>query len=141
MSSKSENLASLPIVTRYSLDGDIELCGAAQSLKILAHSLRAAMGIQQFRIQVPEGSRIAPYAGFLEFMKLVVIEGSFVNIAIVDNSLVISGGPDKLEMLAENIAWLTADKDDLDSKHIHIEYYPEHFYLAPSSMAMVVALE
>jgi hypothetical protein len=69
-------------------------------------------------------------------------------IALVDlkqagGALLISGSADNLYGLGSRIQFL-ADKDkalDQVGRHMHVEHYPEHLWLTPSSCPLVVTVD
>jgi hypothetical protein len=60
-------------------------------------------------------------------------------ISRVGDDLLFAGAEDDLAALGENIQTL-ADRPDGWGPHIHIEYYPDHPFLRPTSVPLVVEL-
>jgi len=92
-------------------------------------------------LRVPEQTSPSPYAGFVTAFK-VENNDDCVWVGLEGNTLVIRGSVDKLKILAENIEWFASSEKSNPSggDHLHIEHYPDHFYLAPSSIPMVLVL-
>jgi hypothetical protein len=54
-------------------------------------------------------------------------------------SLDIQGGPEAFSLLADNIEGFASEADQDD--HLHVDYFPEHDYLAEGSGSVVVAMD
>jgi hypothetical protein len=65
-------------------------------------------------------------------------EHSLVQIGIEDDMVRVVGGQTGLETLAENIRIFAGDAGSPDD-HLHIDYYPGHFFLAEDSEPLVFA--
>jgi hypothetical protein len=71
------------------------------------------------------------------------VNAGLVSIARADDEIVISGSKEKLSILAQNIRSL-ADSERSGSPnricdHVHLEYYPDHFFLAEGSLPVLVS--
>lgn len=54
-------------------------------------------------------------------------------------SLDVEGRPESLSLVAENIEGFALEADQSD--HLHVDYFPEHDYLAGGSGSLVVAID
>jgi hypothetical protein len=122
----------LDIVGRYSFEGDISLEGTQQALSQLAAVVKLA---GTYPLVVPEKALVAPYDAFLERLEITFSDPR-VRIARRDRSLSISGPKWGLKALSETISWLSQPSSA--GQHVHVEYYPDHYYLDASSEPIVV---
>ena len=120
----------MPIVIRCSSrTREVELTGSAGSFVEAADLVTGAGG----RV-VAESTDPAPYETCLEALEVQVIEGKVV-IDVVCQELVVRGGAEHLAVLGEVLRDL-ADEPDL-GYHVHIDYFPDHYYLAEESWPLV----
>jgi hypothetical protein len=61
--------------------------------------------------------------------------GSRIDVDASRGVLLITGDPDPRAILAHNIRGM-AEMDD--GGHLHLEYFPDHFYLAAGSRPLVI---
>jgi hypothetical protein len=127
---------TLPIVGYYSTSGALELRGSSQGLVELADIVRAEESISEALLTVNQGLTADPYDHLLSSIRVCKSDGPVI-VARDGSSLEISGSLEALKPLAENIELLAKEKSETSS-HIHIEYYPGHFFLSPSSAPLVV---
>jgi hypothetical protein len=61
---------------------------------------------------------------------------------IIGKALVISGSDGNIQVLSDNIQWLIEQgESSADLKdHLHVDYYPDHPYLASSNISLVIGL-
>lgn len=131
-------LASLPIIGRYSIDGDIELLASRKGMFELAGILSSQNHAATYKLISPALLNLEPYTNSLKEL-IIVITDEFVDIALKVDTLIISGNGEKLKILADNIEWLAKQIDAEDGlNHLHIDYHPSHYYLASSAKPLVL---
>jgi len=135
----------LAVVASYASLGQIEVAGNASALLEFAAVLAAAEPLTERFLMVPSDRTASPYDHFLQKMRVEKNEEK-VLITKEEDTLKISGSTQNLSQLAENIRWLASREDaprlsDTLRDHLHIEYYPDHFYLAPCADALIVVKE
>jgi hypothetical protein len=134
----------LSLVARYS-SGQIELSGTSRAIAYLAQVLYKR-SVATYRLQVPVNEPIEPYDVFLSFLTIIQDTDPLHRITVrVDHqeSLIIEGPSKSLELLAANLEWFATTKppDAVESlAHLHIDYYPDHPFLEPSSSELIVGL-
>jgi hypothetical protein len=126
------------LVVAYSLENDFEIRGTAESLAALAELLDAnkagSLIIELIKPQQPAH----PYFGFIEKV-LIQNEPHKVVVSRVEDTLVITGDDESLSPLAKTIEWLATHTSNTNS-HLHVDFYPEHPYLEPSSGRLVFSI-
>ncbi|MFG2594561.1 hypothetical protein [Streptomyces sp. NPDC048462] len=123
-------------VLRGDSTGEMELSGPRSDLVALARELRSGQG----EIRLEMVSNPSPYSRSLLRIKYRQASGKIKISSSGDSeSLEIQGGLEPISLLAENIESfaLEADQDD----HLHVDYFPEHDYLASGSESLVVAID
>ena len=124
---------------RYSKSGDLELQGSPDSIIQLADLLVSEH--QEIDLSTPNAIQSAPYDAFITAIHLKRQEGHVV-IQRTDTVLTICGSLENLALLADNLKWLANQVTVTGcDNHLHIEYYPDHFYLNASSVPLVVSVE
>jgi hypothetical protein len=58
-------------------------------------------------------------------------------VIVEDRALVVAGDQSALQILAENLSAFAENPGEMGG-HLHIEYFPDHFYLRPGSAALAV---
>jgi hypothetical protein len=118
-----------------------ELIGAPESLIKLAETLSNDIPSVIYALANPVDLSLLPSENFLTTLQIIQ-EESMVKITVEQDSLIIKGKKEKLSTLAQNIRF-HADlaKSTGENNHIHIEYFPDHFYLDPSSFPLIVTVE
>ena len=122
---------------RYAARSGFEVSGDRAALKILAEVLRRHESGDTSEVALETGFDVASYE---ESMRGLVVRHDNGRVCIVKDSdkVVINGSPHHLRLLAENIE-AVADDGEVD-QHLHIEYYPDHFFLDERSEPLVVEL-
>jgi hypothetical protein len=124
------------IVGRYD-DSDISLEGQGESLLELAQLIRRTTGPVIRSLMIPS-TPPAPYDDYAKSLKLEPTD-SYVRISRDETQIRISGSPDKLAILADNIEWIATHTHLAgDSGYIDIDYHPDHFYLEKGSIPLMV---
>jgi hypothetical protein len=54
--------------------------------------------------------------------------------------IALSGAAEHCALLAENVASFASEAHSAEGTHMHIEYFPGHYYLGAESLPLVVAL-
>ncbi len=117
--------------------GELELKGCREKFQLLAARIRSgdASSIPLTMVDDPR-----PYSRSLQRIEIRGGSGK-VSISLLGDrvSLLVQGGAESREVLAENIEAFARDATGLE--HMHIEPYPDHYYLAEDSAAIVLAFE
>ncbi len=114
-----------------------EICiiGAREDFGRLASLIRAAKGTM---LSGQTGSP-APYDRLLGPIVIENKLGESVRFSVTQNgALLIVGDQSKLSILADNV-FSISEADDSEG-HWHVEYFPDHFFLAPDSFPVVFEL-
>jgi hypothetical protein len=124
---------------RYSRSHQIEITGNGSVLVELAELLTSAKGSVIRTLTVPSQELAAPYDGFLSQLRRDVRDESDEKLLVKrrDNELYICGPPEALELFAQNIRFLAEDKSQFSGNHLHVEYYPDHFFLSSASDGLI----
>jgi hypothetical protein len=135
----------LAVIASYASSGQIEVTGSARALLEFAEALVTPEPLTERTLTVPSVRTPSPYDGFLQKTRVERNEDK-VLITKEEDMLKISGSPQNLRYLAENIRWFASTENDPElsnssRSHLHVEYHPDHFYLAPASDALIVARE
>jgi hypothetical protein len=130
------------LIGRYT-DDEIELVGDTQSLQWLVTQL-VSKGEVHYEFSRPVDSSAAPYDNFLAALQVSVTDDP-VLIILRGSTLEISGGFNGLASVAQNIEFFVNQVRELGAQfappHIHIEYFPDHPYLASLSIPLVIIFE
>ena len=126
----------------YTEAGDIELRGGVGALRRFAELLSADVPSYVLALDTSQTARIAPYDHLLTAIHIMHNAG-LVCISRSGSVLEIAGSRQKVKVLSDN---LTRFADSVESgtgreTHLHIEYFPDHYYLAASSLPIVVTSE
>jgi hypothetical protein len=123
-------------LVRSDTTGKMELRGSSSQFREFAARLRSEGEISVFLDEVPDPS---PYDRSLS---RVVIRGGSGKVVITlmndVQSLLICGGSELIAVLAANIEGFA--EDGIRGEHAHIEYFPDHYYLAEDAEPLVLAL-
>lgn len=123
-------------VLREDSTGEMELSGTRSELLALGRGLRSGQG--EFRI--PKDSNPFPYDRSLSRIEFRQASGKVrISSSGDGETLEVQGRLESLALLADNIEGfaLEADQDD----HLHVDYFPEHDYLAEGSESLVVGID
>lgn len=122
-------------VLRGDSTGELELSGTRSELLALGRELRKGYG----EIPLEKVSDPFPCSRSLSWMSVRRASGKILTSSSGDSeSLDVRGGPEALSLLADNIEGFASEADVDD--HLHVDYYPDHDYLAEGSGSMVVAI-
>ena len=123
-------------LVRSDTTGDMELRGSSSQFKEFAARLRSGGEIPVSPDEVLDPS---PYDRALS--RVVIRSGSGkVVVTLMDDgqSLLICGGGEFMAVLAANIEGFA--EGGAYGEHAHIEYFPDHHYLAEDAEPLVLAL-
>lgn len=112
--------------------GEVEVSGTRAGLLALAGVLRGGGDLALAPVADP-----APYDRAPARLRVRLREAGRVRVSVDDTILLIEGGPGSIAVLAENVEGFAAEADD-PRHHLHIDYFPGHFYLAEGSAPLVV---
>ncbi len=122
-------------VLRGDSTGELELSGTRSELLALGRELRNGHG----DLSLGEVSGPSPCSRSLSRMSVRRTSGKIMISSSGDSgSLDVQGGEEALALLADNIEGFASEADGDD--HLHVDYYPDHDYLAEGSGSLVVAL-
>ena len=113
--------------------GEVEVSGTRAGLLALAGVLRSGGDLALAPVADP-----APYDRALVRLGVRLRRAGRVRVSVDGGVLVVEGGPEAIAVLAENVEGFAAEADD-PRHHLHIEYFPGHFYLAEGSAPLVLA--
>ncbi|MFJ9379408.1 hypothetical protein [Streptomyces sp. NPDC101455] len=123
-------------VLRDDSTGELELSGSRSELLALGRKLRSGDG----EILLAKASDPFPYSGSLLRIGVRQASGKVrISSSGDSGSLDVEGRLESLSLLAENIEGFALEADQGD--HLHVDYFPEHDYLAGGSGSLVVAID
>ncbi|MEU4384424.1 hypothetical protein [Promicromonospora sp. NPDC023805] len=116
--------------------GEFELSGTCSELLALGRKLGSGRG----EILLAKVSDPFPYARYLSRIEFQQASGKIRMSSSKDGeTLEVAGRLESLSLLAENIEGFASEADQGD--HLHVDYFPEHDYLAEGSGSLVVAID
>ena len=126
--------------TEEGFTASLNLCGDVNGLKRLADTL-VDIGKLPAVIVLNRERNPSPYDGLLKEISIALKPNTLVYVGQEEERMVISGSQEYLSLLADDIRFLMENSTSSNSEfyHIHIEYYPEHFYLEQESIPLVVS--
>ena len=123
------------MLVRYaSRTGEVKVLGTRDDLHHLASLVKAGRG------EVPccEDNTPGPYNKTLSTVTIFNTPGRNVVLSVTDRgTLLIDGDMTKLSVFAKNISGFAEAAGA--QEHMHVEYFPGHFYLGPESAPVVFA--
>jgi hypothetical protein len=122
-------------VLREDSTREIEISGTRSDLLALGRNLRSGQGA--FRMSKVSNPFL--YGRSLSRIEFRQSSGKVKPYATKSDDLEVQGGLEALALLADNIESFTLDADQDD--HLHVDYFPEHNYLAEGSESLVVGIE
>ncbi|GLW19786.1 hypothetical protein Stsp01_65290 [Streptomyces sp. NBRC 13847] len=123
-------------VLRNDSTEELELSGSRSELLALSQTLRNGDG----ESLLTEVSDPFPYSRSLSRIEVRQTSGKVsISPSRDGDSLSVEGRLDSLCLLAENIEGFAFDAAQGD--HLHVDYFPEHDYLARGSGSLVVAID
>jgi hypothetical protein len=120
-------------------DAVIEVEGNDEALRDFSSKLVSCDEAAEFTLPSPSDSdtRELSYADTLH----IVVTTEPLAVSRTNKALQISGSKETLLLLSENICWLTniaKPTTPAVSDHLHVEYYPDHRFLAEGSLSLIV---
>lgn len=115
---------------------EMELRGSGPEFQGFAAGLRSGREVSVCLDEAPDPS---PYDRSLS--RVLIRSGSGkVEVALMDDgqSLLICGGAEFMAVMAANFDVFAVD--GVRGEHVHIEYFPDHYYLAEDADPLVLAL-
>ena len=129
----------MKIICKYD-ESSVDIEGSEESLCELSRTIQKCAGSEQLLLLLPQ-SPPTPDLRYAKSLKIDLGDGN-VCISRIADEIIISGSPEKLEILARNIEFLAEQQGRSSSgtclDHLHIEYHPGHFYLREESIPLVV---
>jgi len=121
-------------IRHSSRTGETEVEGTRLELIELAAKIaQKTSEMQATNVGLPK-----PYDQFLRSIIIDEIPNARVSLSVSNNVLKIVGDRARLEILAENLLGLA--KSETQEEHLHIEHFPDHFYLDPGSLPTVFSV-
>lgn len=123
------------IVRSAAEPGEVEVSGTVAALETWADALTR----DDAEITTGPGADPAPYARHLAGIRTRSTASGPVELSVDEDRrmLTLTGSGESMAVLAENIRGLC--REGVPGEHLHIEYFPDHFYLAESRISLVVA--
>jgi hypothetical protein len=114
--------------------GEVKLAANGQELDDLADAIESGSGFLELNTALD----VRPYDVALSKLSIAVSDRQTVRIAVDRDGrrLLISGAVQHLAVLAQNLRGLA--REGRPGEHLHIEYFPGHFYLDQQSAPFVV---
>ena len=118
---------------------NVEIEGTRTDLVELSRSIKGCESVCRVPLFVP-----APFdERGLRYLKelVIMVEPNLLRIWEADQQLFICGGKEKLDLFLANIEWLVdaqAEEVRKTRNHLHIEFYPGHFFLAEDALPLVL---
>ena len=120
-------------------DDDLQIVGTASGLRSLIRGLEEKGG----RLVLP--CRPAQQAREHSVSAVEVISSEDFDAVIVADAaeqkrIIIEGPAEKLRILAANVRFLLSNQSPDASQHMHVEYFPDHFYLSERTVPLEIHL-
>jgi hypothetical protein len=114
--------------------GELKLSAERRELLALAGAAEAGSGY----FSLAADADVTPYDVALSDLEIRPVDRPTVRVAVGEagKRLVITGDSSSLGVFAQNLRGLA--ETPITGDHLHIEYYPEHFYLDSESLPLVV---
>ena len=120
----------------FGSDGTISISATPDELVALSRALSNDTDVV---INLSPSVPASPYIAAADGICIRIESEPGVAILQHVDKVVISGHPEALGILAGNIARLARDPATFGAR-IHIEYFPEHFYVRAGSVPLIVAV-
>lgn len=123
----------------FTSNGDVELAADLTALRELHKQLCDETLPLSFKLYIP-ATAPAPYEDYLEGLTFKTGDG-LLNMEIIGKVLSISGSEENIQTFADNIQWLIEEVKSSAGleRHIHLEHYPDHPFLFPSPISLVIS--
>jgi hypothetical protein len=118
----------------------VEIEGSTAELRELSRKIKDCVDFCQISLSAPTDR---DDRGLAYLTQLVIIAGSgAISISVSDRRLSVSGAKDKLDLFSESVDWLVdpqnAATTQKDRDHLHVEFYPGHFFLSEDALPLVL---
>jgi hypothetical protein len=131
-------MASLNVAAQFDSTGAVTVTASPSALLALAGALDTE---SDTIIELTRIVAVTPYVAAATAIRVRIEAAPGVSISREDDQLIVAGHPEAIAILAQNVSALASDPS-ARGDHMHIEYFPEHFYLRPGGLPLVVeALE
>ena len=132
------------LIALYGGKGELAVEGTSQALATLAAGLREASPVVELPLNLPSAREIGAYSGFLTTIRISTVDQP-VEVLRDGFVLQIRGSRSKLGLVASNIESLITSEEVVPTRgrippHLHMEFYPGHFFLHPDSEPLVIQL-
>jgi hypothetical protein len=130
-------MVDMSLVVRYSPSTqELAISASRAALAWVAGLVEAGAG----EVAADGLADAAPYEVCLTRLRIRTVPagGVVLSVSAEAREVLVEGEAEGLRVLGENLRALAAEADYGD--HLHIEYFPEHFYLDESSVPAVVQL-
>lgn len=131
---------NLALTCRYGT-ASIEIAGSTAALHELVRLLRESHAVSAIPLLSPASSP-SPYDGYLTMLRIVP-SGGKVRISRNVDEVTISGSQPALSSLSNSVAFLAREsvrgEGERRGSHLHVEYYPGHFFLREDSTPVVLS--
>ncbi len=117
----------------------VEVEGTRTDLMELARVIKGCESLRRIPLLVPART---DERGLRYLKELVItVEPNLLRIWEADQQLFICGAREKLDLFSANIEWLVdaqAEKVRQTRNHLHVEFYPGHFFLSEDALPLVL---
>jgi hypothetical protein len=121
-------------------ESSVELEGNNAELRNLSHEIKACTDVCEMPLSAP-AERDERGLIYLTRLLIKVTSGPVI-ISVSERELSVSGARDKLDLLCENVDWLIDPNNSAIAEqtrdHLHLEFYPGHFFLSADALPMVL---
>ena len=118
----------------------VEIEGGTEELRELSRKIKDCVNFCQISLSVPTDR---DDRGLVYLTQLAIIADSGpVSISVSDRRLSVSGAKDKLDLFSESVDWLVGHQNAAITQkvrdHLHVEFYPGHFFLSEDALPVVL---
>lgn len=128
-------MIAIDIRIRYAEGDAAEVAGDGDSLIALSAVLRSGAAAV-IAVTVPDETP-DPYERWLETISVRPELSTQVEVRVANRQVIAAGGTSSLALLADNIETFANSREQLD-EHLHIEYFPGHYYLREGSTPLII---
>lgn len=124
---------------RYSAPLALELSGSVRDLALVSEEVQALLK-EPLRQEITfEAETLYDPLPYSEILSELIIRKSLepASVRLSDSSLLVSGPNEALDAFA---TFLDFEPDSAPGLHSHYEYYPEHPFLDPHSLPLVITV-
>ena len=118
-------------------DDDLEIIGSVEGLRRLVLALESGAARTALECDLRSGDHHVERI-------IIVVDEKLDGVTVADHSasreIEINGPRMKLQLLAQNVRFVLGNDSPDASDHMHVEFFPGHFYLSESSIPLQVQL-